>query len=125
MAPAIWRLRREGRRYEAQFSNLDVLLSPVVAHPAPRIGELAPDQPFDELLGKLIDYVAFTPVNNIAGGPAIAAPHGLMAGGLPGSVQLAARRGGERTLLELAYELEAARPFPRIEEVGASAARAY
>jgi amidase len=46
----------------------------------------------------------------------------MMAAGLPGSVQLAARRGGERTLLRLAYELEAASPFPRITDVASAAA---
>ena len=112
--PAIWRLRRAGQLYDAQFSNVDVVLSPVLAHPAPKIGEHAPDQPFDRLLAKLIDYVAFTPINNVGGGPAIALPHGLMASGMPGSVQLSAPRGGERTLLELAYELEANTPFPQI-----------
>ena len=121
--PAIRRLRRDGERYEAQFGRFDALLSPVLAHPAPPLGELAPDRPFAELFSKLTDYVAFTPINNVSGGPAIALPHGLMASGLPGSVQLAARRGGERTLLELAYELEAASPFPRIAAVGVAPAR--
>ena len=112
--PAIRRLRRESQRYDTQFASVDALLTPVVAHPAPKIGELAPDQPFDQLLAKLIDYVAFTPINNVGGGPAIALPHRLMAGGLPGSIQLSAPRGDERTLLGLAYELEATSPFPQI-----------
>jgi amidase len=86
----------------------------VLAHPAPKIGEHSPDQPFDELFAKLVDYVAFTPLNNVGGGPAIALPHGLMAGGLPGAVQLSAPRGDERMLLELAYEFEVTSPFPQI-----------
>jgi amidase len=81
---------------------------------APKIGEHAPDQPFGTLLAKLIDYVAFMPINNVGGAPAIALPHGMMADGLPGSIQLAAPRGGERTLLQLAYELESISPFPQI-----------
>jgi amidase len=125
LVAAVRNLRREGERYEQQFSRFDALLSPVLAHPAPRIGELAPNQPFDELFAKLTEYVTFTPMNNASGGPAISLPHGMMAGGLPGSVQLAAPRGGERTLLELAYELEAVSPFPRITEVPATPARAY
>ena len=66
------------------------------------------------MLAKLIDYVAFTPINNVGGGPAISLPHCLMAQGLPGSVQLSAPRGGERILLQLAYELEATSPFRQI-----------
>jgi amidase len=111
---AIRRLRRGAQLYEAHFADVDVLLTPVVARPAPRIGEHAPDQPFETLLAKLIDYVAFTPINNVGGGPAIALPHGMMAEGLPGSIQLSAPRGSERTLLQLAYELEATSPFPQI-----------
>ena len=111
---ASWRLRRGAQLYDAHFANVDVLLTPVLAHPPPRIGEQAPDQPFDQLFSKLVDYVAFTPLNNVGGGPAIALPHTLMAGGLPGSIQVSAPRGGERTLLELAYELEATSPFPQI-----------
>jgi amidase len=111
---AIRRLRQGAQLYDAYFADVDVLLTPVIAHPAPKIGEFAPDQPFETLLAKLIDYVAFTPINNVAGAPVIALPHGMMAAGLPGSIQLSARRGGERTLLQLAYELEAASPFPQI-----------
>jgi amidase len=114
LIPAIRRLRRGTQLYDAQFTDVDVLLTPVLAHPAPKIGEHAPEQPFETLLAKLIDYVAFTPINNVGGGPAISLPHCLMAQGLPGSVQLSAPRGGERILLQLAYELEATSPFPQI-----------
>jgi amidase len=114
LVAAIRRLRRGAHLYDAYFANVDVLLTPVIAHPAPKIGELAPDQPFETLLSKLIDYVAFTPINNVFGTPAIALPHGMMPGGLPGSIQLSAPHAGERTLLQLAYELEATSPFPQI-----------
>lgn len=115
---AIHRLRRGAQLYDAYFADVDVLLTPVIAHPAPKLGELAPDQSFETLLAKLIDYVAFTPINNVAGAPVIALPHGMMAGGLPGSIQLSAPHGGERTLLQLGYELEAASPFPQIDARG-------
>ncbi len=111
---AILRLRRFTALYEQHFANVDALLTPVLAHPAPRIGEHAPSQPFPELFGKLTDYVAFTPLANIGGGPAIAIPHGMMPEGLPGSVQICGPHASERTLLELAYELEGAAPFPGI-----------
>jgi amidase len=119
--PAIRRLRRGVQLYDEQFTDVDVILSPVLAHPAPTIGEQAPDQPFEELFAKLTDYVAFTPINNIGGGPGIALPHGMMADGLPGAVHISAPRGGERTLIELAYEIEQASPFPRITDTAPSA----
>ena len=58
--------------------------------------------------------MAFTPLNNIAGTPAISVPAGLSAEGLPIGVQLSAAHGDERTLLELAFLLESEQPFPRI-----------
>lgn len=123
-AAAAWRLRGGTAAYDRHFTDVDALLTPVLSHPAPRIGELAPGQPFDELFTKLVDYVGFTPLNNIGGGPGIAVPHGLLPAGLPGSVQLAAPRGAERTLLDLAYQLEAASPFPRIVDRPAAAGAA-
>ncbi|MFC4376824.1 amidase [Nocardia halotolerans] len=123
-AAAAWRLRAGTATYDRHFADVDVLLTPVLSHPAPRIGEHAPGQPFEELFTKLVDYVGFTPLNNVGGGPGISLPHGLLPTGLPGSVQLAARRGDERTLLDLAYQLEAASPFPRITERPAAAGAA-
>jgi amidase len=118
---AIRRLRGGGRLYEDHFTQFDVLLSPVLSHPAPAIGEHAPDQPFEELFAKLTAYVTFTPFNNIGGGPGMAVPHAMLSDGLPGSIHLSARPGDEPTLLELAYELELVSPFPRITATAASA----
>lgn len=112
--PAVRRLRTGTALYDAHFTDFDALLSPVLSHPAPRLGEHSPDQPFEQLFDKLIDYVGFTPFNNVGGGPAIAVPHTLMSANLPGSVQLSAPRGQERDLLDLAYQLEQASPFPEI-----------
>lgn len=115
LVPSIRRLRGATALYDAHFAEVDVLMSPVLSHPAPLLGELSPERPFEETFAKLVDYVGFTPINNIGGGPGISVPHGVFSNGLPGSVQLSAARGDERTLLELAYELEAASPFPRIQ----------
>lgn len=113
---AIRRLRTGTALYERHFESIDVVLSPVLAQPAPVLGDHRPDQPFAELFDKLVDYVAFTPINNVGGGPGISIPHGLLSDGLPGSVQASAPAGDERTLLEIAYELEAVAPFPRIQD---------
>jgi amidase len=68
------------------------------------------------MLPRLVNYVSFTPLNNAAGGPAISLPLGRTAAGLPIGVHLSADHGDERTLLELAFELEAAQPFARIQD---------
>jgi amidase len=60
--------------------------------------------------------VGFTPLNNAAGGPAISLPLGRTSQGLPIGAHLSADLGDERTLLELAFELEEARPWARIQD---------
>lgn len=116
------RLRRSTRAYREIFTRVDVLLSPVLGHTTPPLGHLSPTLPFEELFPRLQAYVAFTPLNNATGGPAISLPLGRTRSGLPVGCHLSADHGDERTLLELAYELEEARPWPRIPDVsGASA----
>lgn len=114
IGPAVTRLRRASEVYAQQMATFDVLLSPVLSTAPPLLGEHDPAQPFETLLLKLIDYVGFTPVNNLAGAPAIALPHRIMECGMPGSVQLWGEPGGEATLLDLAYQLEALSPFPTL-----------
>lgn len=115
--PAILRrLRRVRRDYARLFVGHDLVLSPVLAHVTPPLGHLRPTVPFDELLDRLLKYVAFTPLNNVSGGPAIALPTGAAANGLPIGVHVSAAHGKEQTLLELAYELEQATPWRRIQD---------
>ncbi|MGN6251631.1 MAG: amidase [Marmoricola sp.] len=113
---ALLRLRRVEAAYAEMTTRHDVVLSPVLSHPAPLLGHLAPTVPYDELVQRLFSYVAYTPLNNIAGTPAVSVPAGLSPQGLPVAVQLSAAHGDERTLLELAYLLEAEQPFPRIQD---------
>jgi amidase len=115
-AGALRRLRGIPRVYAQAFTHHEVLLSPVLAHVTPKLGYLSPTVPYDELIERLKNYVAYTPLNNIAGSPAISLPAGLAREGIPIGVHLAAARGDERTLLEIAYALEAEQPFPKIED---------
>ena len=96
----------------AVHAGVDVVLTPVTAHPAPVHGHLAPTVPFADHLERLRRYMAFTPLHNVAGTPAMSLPAGSSATGLPIGVQLAALPGEERLLLELAFELEQLRPWP-------------
>jgi len=102
----LWRLRRARHIYEKCFNHIDLILSPVVSHTTPKIGYLSPNTPFDVLMSRLLNYVAFTPLQNVTGAPAISLPMGLGANGLPIGVQIAAAHGNDRTLLEIAFELE-------------------
>ncbi|MBV0919944.1 amidase [Mycobacteroides chelonae] len=106
------RLAASARVYERGFTTgIDAVLTPVLTHTTPRIGYLTPDQDPEVLLDKLSSYVGFTPVHNASGAPAISLPLGQDPDGLPIGVMFSGRRGSERTLLELALEIEEARPF--------------
>ncbi|MEM7435123.1 MAG: amidase [Myxococcota bacterium] len=111
---AIRRLRAFRHHYEAVFRDADVLLTPSLATPPPKIGHLGPDVPYDTAIERLRAFVPFSAVTNISGGPSISLPVALSHEGLPIGVQFAAALGHERTLLELAFEVEAAVPFPRL-----------
>ncbi|QSP93351.1 amidase [Marinobacter salinisoli] len=108
---ALWRLRRSAQEYETAMAGLDASLTPVLGHATPPLGHLSPNVPFDDLFDRLIRYVGFTPLANTTGAPAISLPAGLGSNGLPLSVHFMARHGDERTLLDLAYTLEAERPW--------------
>lgn len=108
---AVRRLRRFGAAYQRRFSAHDLILTPVLATPPVPLGYLALDLDFDTAAQRLMRYAAFTPVQNVAGTPAISLPLGRSASGLPIGVQFAAAMGRERRLLEIAYELEQAMPW--------------
>ncbi|MDV7243058.1 MULTISPECIES: amidase [Rhodococcus] len=112
----LYRLRRTYREYAQVFQTYDVVLSPTLAHTTPELGYLSPRQGFEELFDKLIAYTAFTPLNNASGGPAISLPLHETSQGLPLASHFSANHGDERTLLELAFELEQATPWRRIQD---------
>ncbi len=114
---ALYRLRRASRDSARFFADRDVFLSPVLAHTTPLLGHLSPNLEYDELMARLTRYAAFTPLANITGDPAISLPVACTENGLPVAVQLTAAHGAERTLLELAYEIEGERPWRRIQDV--------
>ncbi|QES04543.1 amidase [Streptomyces venezuelae] len=117
--PAVLRrLKRTKVAYAAAFRGLDLVLTPVLAHTTPRIGHLSPTVPYPTLVERILAYVAFTPVNNVVGTPSISVPAATTTpDGLPVGVMFSGRPGSERTLLEVAYALEADRPFRRIQDV--------
>ena len=117
MPLAIARLAASGRAYERSFADVDLVLSPVLCHTTPRIGHLSADLEFPRHFDRLVAYAGFTPWHNAAGAPAISVPAGRTGDGLPVGVMFAARKGDERRLLEIAYEMEAAAPFPRIQDL--------
>jgi amidase len=111
---AIMRLRAMRRRSAEFYRTYDALLTPTLADPTPRVGHLAPTE-YRQIMDRLTDWVAFTPLQNVTGDPAISLPLAQSAEGMPVGMMLAADLGQEALLLELAYELEEARPRARIQ----------
>jgi amidase len=85
----------------------DVLVTPVIASPPPRIGELSGA----EGAARVIELLRYTPQLNISGQPAVSLPLHWTEGGLPIGVQLVAAPHREDLLVRLASQLEAAQPW--------------
>lgn len=109
---AVARLSALRRRHTARlFNDYDVVLNPTLAHDTPRIGHLDPTADYEQIIDRLMDWVAFTPLQNVSGEPAISLPLAESAAGLPVGMMFSAPLGADARLLELAYELEAAKPW--------------
>jgi amidase len=92
-------------------SGYDLLLSPTLGEPPVRLGVFStPDEPFLGFI-RAGTFVPFTPLANMAGTPAISLPLSWNAEGLPVGTQLMAAYGREDLLLQVASQLEAARPW--------------
>jgi amidase len=113
---AITRLNLSHRASKRFFDDHDVVVSPTLSLTPPEIGWLNPGQSYETVIGRLLEWVAFTPLQNATGDPAISLPMGMSTKGLPIGVHIAAARGHDRRLLQVAYELEAAQPFARIQD---------
>lgn len=113
---AIWRLKRSWHDYAHAMAGFDAVLTPVLGHTTPTLGHLSPDVPFDTLFERLRQYVSFTPLANATGAPAISLPMAHTPDRLPVSVQFMGRHGGERTLLDIAFTLEASQPWPLLSD---------
>jgi amidase len=121
-------------RFHARY---DLFLTPTVAHPAIRHGQGDPSAAEEVVLNLLertgllallarmgvlegivdkiardnLQYVPFTQLANLTGVPAMSVPLHWTSDGLPLGVQFVARMGEEAGLLQLAHQLEVARPW--------------
>ncbi len=124
-------VQEAGRLMGAWHQRYDLFLGPTLAHPPIRLGELAPKTwelaglavlralpigpairgVLKALAGNNFERTPNTQLFNQTGQPAISLPLHVSSTGLPIGVQLAARLGEEATLLRVAAQLEAAKPW--------------
>jgi amidase len=113
---AIRRLQQARVLAEEFHQTYDAVLTPTVAAETPRLGHLDPMLDYEEIMERLMAWVAFTPWQNITGQPAVSLPLQTTAAGLPQGMMFGAGTGREGLLLGLAYELEEAFGFARIQD---------
>lgn len=122
-------LRQQMAAFHARF---DLWMTPVLAAPPARLGEMrssrfqeigmqllnhsglhrwVPRQLYYEMTRQQMQKVPFTQIANITGQPAMSVPLGWSRDGLPIGVQFMGALHAERTLLQLAHQLETAMPW--------------
>ena len=107
---AIGRLQAVQNQYAGMFTDADIYLTPVLAKPPIALGQIDGTKGM-AVFETLSDYVGYTPLQNVAGAPAMSVPLAWSESGLPIGIHFSAPVGEERRLLELAYELEQAQPW--------------
>ena len=130
---AVQRRHQYTRQLTTFFESYDLLLTPTLALPPPRIGEfelpialqrgadvllktrtarlLRYTRIVDDMIDKNLAWIPYTQLANLTGRPAISLPLHWTADGLPLGVQFVAPLAGESTLIRLAAQLEQAVPW--------------
>jgi amidase len=101
---------KDADRINRIFERCDVLMTPTTGEPPVEVGRWEGKGALATLLGMSRPY-AYTPMWNHTGQPAAAVPAGFTEDGLPLSVALVGRPNDEATLLSLAAQVEAERPW--------------
>ncbi|HUA08009.1 MAG TPA: amidase [Candidatus Acidoferrales bacterium] len=117
--------------FDAFMERYDIILTPAMASPAVKIGELALSRgevlqvgvlervrapalirkAARDISARMFDWLPYTPIFNLTGAPAMSVPLYWTRDGLPMGVQFAGRFNDEATLFRLAGQLERARPW--------------
>lgn len=104
-------LKLASTKFLAFAETYDVLLCPSLTSSPKCLGYLSPDLDRELLIQRTEDYVGYTPIHNIAGMCAMSVPLYVNSVGMPLGSHFAARPGAEKTLFDLAYQLETALPW--------------
>jgi Asp-tRNA(Asn)/Glu-tRNA(Gln) amidotransferase A subunit family amidase len=130
LEPIIWQRYQNSRAYTAEQleraqqgveraaqqmallqQDYDILLSPTLATPPVKLGQLSLNQDNAPYEKAAISVSAFTMLQNATGQPAMSVPLHWTPDGLPVGVMFAGRYGEEGLLFQLAGQLERASPW--------------
>src|SRR5215217_3247927 len=105
-------LQALARGLVAFFAEYDLLLTPALAERPLAIGDCngVGEHPMADL-ERSGRFTPFTSLYNVTGQPAISVPIGFGEDGLPTNVQIVGKPLGEDTLLQIAAQIETARPW--------------
>lgn len=107
-----WTERRalaKAEKLNTFFDSYDLLLMPTTPTPATPFGRA--DGNIAAVTARARATASFTAIWNIAGNPAVAVPTGHSTAGLPLSAQLVGPVNGEPVIIEIAAQIERARPW--------------
>ena len=118
---AIKRLKNTINVTRELHKHYDVLLCPTLSSAAPKNNYMLNQAlPASVMLKNMTDFAPFAALQNITGEPAISLPMGTSDNGLPIGMQFSAGYGEDKTLLELAFELEEAKAWKHIHQMVAT-----
>lgn len=105
-------IHRVTRQLEIFFLDYDLILSPTLLTPPPKLGYMDTDSPdFDTYGEHFNSFWGFTNLYNATGNPAISLPLHWSADNLPVGIQFVAPWGGEDRLFNIAAQMEEALPW--------------
>ena len=91
--------RDAGIAYAQWMQSFDLLLTPVLPEPPPKLGYLSDmTMGYETLSRRVFDYMAYTPIQNALGLPGMSVPLGTSSDGLPIGSHYVATAGDEKTL---------------------------
>ncbi len=109
---ALQDLQRLSREIAGWFADYDLMLTPTMAEPPVPLGHFAyRPETARRYVERIFQYCGFTMLANLTGQPAISVPLHWSDAGLPIGVQFMARFGDEASLIQIAAQLEMARPW--------------
>lgn len=105
-------IHRTGREFAQFFEEYDLFITPTLAKPPIKLGELNMiSENLEDFISKFSEFGPYTFLSNLSGNPAMSVPLHWTHDELPIGVQFVGRYGDETTLFKIATQLEKMNPW--------------